>query len=104
MPIHDWTRVDAGLFQSFRSSWIGAVSTPLNGGVLGKDYYALLAPAALSTEEVVAPLGAVPFREPWLDTPADDEMEFYRLRKSHVVISRAVFLCEDGDSRRGGVQ
>jgi hypothetical protein len=41
MPIHDWTRVDAGLFHAFQQLWIATVSRALNQGVLPTDYYAL---------------------------------------------------------------
>jgi hypothetical protein len=41
MPIHDWTRVDAGLFHAFHQSWIITLSRALNAGVLPPDYYAL---------------------------------------------------------------
>ncbi len=42
MPIHDWTRVDAGLFHAFHQRWISALSDALNTGVLPPDYYALV--------------------------------------------------------------
>lgn len=41
MPVHDWTRVDAGLFHAFHHRWIDAISDALNGGVLPSDYFAL---------------------------------------------------------------
>jgi hypothetical protein len=41
MPIHDWTRVDAGLFHAFHHNWISTLSRALNAGVLPSDYYAL---------------------------------------------------------------
>jgi hypothetical protein len=41
MPIHDWTRVDAGLFHAFHQLWIGALCNALNRGVLGPEYFAL---------------------------------------------------------------
>ena len=41
MPIHDWTRVDAGLFHAFHQFWIATLSRALNTGVLPADYYAL---------------------------------------------------------------
>jgi hypothetical protein len=41
MPIHDWTRVDAGLFHAFHQSWIVVLSRALNAGVLPADYFAL---------------------------------------------------------------
>jgi hypothetical protein len=41
MPVHDWTRVDAGLFHAFHQRWISALSDALNGGVLPQEYFAL---------------------------------------------------------------
>ncbi len=41
MPIHDWTRVDAGLFHNFHLQWISHLSSALNDGVLPEDFYAL---------------------------------------------------------------
>ncbi|HEY7428628.1 MAG TPA: DUF4058 family protein [Gemmataceae bacterium] len=42
MPIHDWTRVDAGLFHDFHQRWIAALSNALNVGGLPPDYFALV--------------------------------------------------------------
>jgi hypothetical protein len=41
MPVHDWTRVDAGLFHAFHHHWISTLCDALNGGGLPPDYYAL---------------------------------------------------------------
>jgi hypothetical protein len=41
MPIHDWTRVEAGIFHHFHHEWISALARALNAGVLPPDYYAL---------------------------------------------------------------
>jgi hypothetical protein len=41
MPLHDWTRVDAGTFHDFHSSWIIHLKEWLNGGMLPEGYYAL---------------------------------------------------------------
>jgi hypothetical protein len=41
MPIHDWTRVDAGVFHHFHQRWIGAITDVLNQRLLPSDYYAL---------------------------------------------------------------
>ncbi len=41
MPIHDWTRVDAGIFHHFHLEWIGDLSRVLNRGLLPPNYYAL---------------------------------------------------------------
>lgn len=42
MPIHDWTRIDAGIFHDFHHAWISEIKRTLNGGVLPSDYYALV--------------------------------------------------------------
>ena len=59
MPIHDWTRVSAGIFHHFHQAWILSISRALNAGVLPPDYYALaeqiaggLAPDVLTLESV----------------------------------------------------
>jgi len=41
MPLHDWTRVDAGTFHAFHSAWITHLSEALNGGLLPPGYYAM---------------------------------------------------------------
>jgi hypothetical protein len=42
MPVHDWTRVDAGLFHDFHQSWTVALRNALNSGSLPADYFALV--------------------------------------------------------------
>lgn len=42
MPVHDWTRVDAGIFHSFHNAWITELHNSLNGGILPDEYYALM--------------------------------------------------------------
>jgi hypothetical protein len=41
MPIHDWTRVGAGIFHDFHGAWITHLREALNAGLLPSDYYAL---------------------------------------------------------------
>jgi hypothetical protein len=41
MPVHDWTRVDAGVFHDFHVGWIPAIRTILNDGLLPEGYYAM---------------------------------------------------------------
>jgi hypothetical protein len=41
VPIHDWTRVDAGLFHAFHQSWIVKLCDALNRGLLPSEYFAL---------------------------------------------------------------
>ncbi len=41
MPIHDWTRVDAGLFHDFHQDWTIELRRTLNAGLLPDGYVAL---------------------------------------------------------------
>lgn len=41
MPIHDWTRLDAGIFQALHHDWITEISRALNHGLLPASFYAL---------------------------------------------------------------
>jgi hypothetical protein len=60
MPIHDWTRVLAGIFHDFHHSWIEEIKRALNRGLLPPEYYALaeqiaggLGPDVLALEAAV---------------------------------------------------
>jgi Protein of unknown function (DUF4058) len=41
MPVHDWTRVNAGIFHDFHQGWIEELKRTLNRGLLPPEYYAL---------------------------------------------------------------
>jgi hypothetical protein len=41
MPVHDWTRVDAGTFHHFHLEWVGDLAGVLNRGLLPPDYYSM---------------------------------------------------------------
>jgi len=41
MPLHDWTRVDAGVFHDFHSVWIAELRNACNRGLLPEGYYAM---------------------------------------------------------------
>lgn len=41
MPVHDWSKVDAGIYHSFHCSWITHLMGTMNRGVLPSEYYAL---------------------------------------------------------------
>jgi len=41
MPVHDWTKVDAGTFHDFHTGWITHLKEALNGGLLPDGYYAM---------------------------------------------------------------
>jgi len=42
MPIHDWSRVQSGLFHAFHQSWSVRIQDALNGGIMPKGFYALV--------------------------------------------------------------
>src|SRR5262245_58369985 len=42
MPIHDWTRVPAGLFHDFHQTWSIGIKNALNRGLLPKGLAALV--------------------------------------------------------------
>jgi hypothetical protein len=41
MPVHDWTRVEAGTFHDFHTTWLVHLKERLNAGVLPDGYYAM---------------------------------------------------------------
>jgi hypothetical protein len=41
MPIHDWTRLEAGDFHHFHQTWVVALSNELNAGLLPPEYMAM---------------------------------------------------------------
>ena len=105
MPVHDWTRVDAGIFHAFYLGWIVELSRALNQDILPKDYYALLewhlagsgpdvlalqgspddeydAPAIISPESAVGLTVTAPQMAPTAET----DMEFYRRKQRRIAI------------------
>jgi hypothetical protein len=109
MPVHDWTRVDAGIFHAFHHSWIEEIARALNRGLLPPDYYALpeqfaagFGPDVLALqgnrngdadETSAAPphsgKGGTLLAPPKLQPTAETDMEFYR-RKQKVIAVRHV--------------
>jgi hypothetical protein len=41
MPVHDWTRAEAGDFHHFHQTWITGLAAALNGGRLPPGFLAL---------------------------------------------------------------
>ena len=41
MPVHDWTRVEAGTFHHFHNAWIIHLAEAMNAGLLPAGYYAM---------------------------------------------------------------
>ncbi len=106
MPIHDWTRVEAGIFQDFHHAWIEQIKRTLNRGVLPEDYYALaeqravgFGPDVLTLQSKDEPGGVGPDLAPrgdeggglMLSPPkarlaVETDMEFYRRKQSTVTV------------------
>jgi hypothetical protein len=71
MPIHDWTRVDPGIFHDFHHTWITEIRRVLNRGLLPPEYYALaeqiaggLGPDVLALQRPAPANGSPSPREP----------------------------------------
>lgn len=60
MPIHNWKRVDAGLFHHFHQQWSGELCDGLNAGVLPTGYFALIEEKAMGVEPDVLALATRP--------------------------------------------
>lgn len=98
MPMHDWTRVAAGIFHAFHHDWITEMARTLNNGLLPDDYYALpeqqaagFGPdvLALQSPSAAAPEGdtATMVRtRPKSQFRAETDTEFYRRKKSSIVV------------------
>src|SRR5437588_185051 len=41
VPIHDWTKVPAGIFHDFHHEWISTIKRSVNQSLFGTSYYAL---------------------------------------------------------------
>jgi hypothetical protein len=107
MPVHDWTRVDAGIFHDFHHAWIEELKRSLNGGLLPDDYYALaeqhaagFGPDVLTLQGAndnddpdeeprgVAPSAGigVALASPKLQPIAETDMAFYRRKQKAVAV------------------
>lgn len=73
MPIHDWTRVEAGIFHHFHQRWIGTITDVLNQRLLPADYYALAEQQGAGFEPDMA----------------ETDLEFYRRKQDIVAVRHA---------------
>src|SRR5579871_1500201 len=102
MPMHDWTRVAAGIFHAFHHDWITEMARALNNGLLPDDYYALpeqqaagfgpdvlalQSPSAKEGEAAASGDTATLIRtRPRSQFHAETDAEFYRRKKSSIVV------------------
>lgn len=99
MPVHDWTRVDAGLFHDFHQGWTIALRNALNAGLLPPGYVALAEQRVTGPEpDVVAlefrragngpPAGAAVATPPTARfvTRSPTEAELYAARANRIAV------------------
>jgi hypothetical protein len=104
MPVHDWTRVNAGTFHDFHCTWIPEIKNRLNEGILPPDYYAQVEQVAgemtadiltLRTEPALGTTGlddggstgtALAVVSPKVRFTAELEIDSYAARARRVVI------------------
>ena len=56
MPIHDWSRVDVGVFHDFHQGWTVGICNALNAGGLPREYFAMVEESAQWPVQDVIPL------------------------------------------------
>ncbi len=103
MPIHDWTRVNAGIFHDFHHAWIEELKRALNHGILPPEYYALAEQHAAGFGPDVLTLqgnqesedagsrpragqGGVLVGAPRRKPTAETDRSFYRRKQKHVTV------------------
>jgi hypothetical protein len=104
LPIHDWTRVEDGIFHHFHQAWIQEIARALNRGILPRDYYAMSEQFAAGFEPDVLTLqrpardegdrssetsAALTLAPPKVRVTAEAEREFYRRKQSLVAVRLA---------------
>jgi hypothetical protein len=61
MPMHDWTRVGAGIYHDFHTVWLTAIRHALNNGVLPPTHYAMVEQVTVGFEaDILALQGPSP--------------------------------------------
>src|SRR5713101_3508198 len=103
MPMHDWTKVPHGIYHAFHHGWINEIGRVLNQELLPRDYYALpeqvaagFGPDVLTLQDERARqeddgksggvATAPPVTRPKTRFFAETEAEFYRRKKSSIVV------------------
>jgi hypothetical protein len=72
MPVHDWTRVEPGIFHAFHTTWVAEIQNALNRGLLPEGYYALAEQhAGRFITDVLTLHASSPSEEPLQTLPPD---------------------------------
>jgi hypothetical protein len=107
-PMHDWTRVEAGIFHDFHHAWIEEIKRSLNQGLLPPDYYAMAEQHAagfgpdvltlqnLGHEDIAASAvdGSSNYQGVWLAEPqaqiaAETDRSYYRRKQKLIAVRHA---------------
>lgn len=98
MPMHDWTRVEAGIYHDFHHEWISEIKRALNRGLLPEDYYALaeqqaagFGPDVLTLQDLADPstgggTATLARTKPKTTHYAKTPAEFHRRKKSSIAV------------------
>jgi hypothetical protein len=110
MPVHDWSKVDAGVFHDFHTAWLVEIRNALNGGLLPSGYYALAEQAAgiigpdVLTLERRAPGGVVPAKngargKTVVEAPPRTRFVFHRARQHYLKKQRRLAIRHRSNDR-----
>ena len=99
MPMHDWTRVEAGIYHDFHHEWISEIKRALNRGLLPQDYYALaeqqaagFGPDVLTLQDITGEdfasggTATLARTKPKTTHYAQSPAEFHRRKKSSIAV------------------
>lgn len=96
MPMHDWKRVDPGIYHAFHHEWISEISRALNRGLLPPDLYALpeqqaagFGPDVLTLQDTAGGMGGTTTAtrtKPKTTHHAQTPAEFHRRKKSSIAV------------------
>ncbi len=98
MPMHNWKRVDAGIYHHFHHEWISEISRALNRGLLPPDLYAMaeqqaagFGPDVLTLQGRTDPpseggTATLARTKPKTTHHAQTPAEFHRRKKSSIVV------------------
>ncbi len=106
MPVHDWTKVEAGIFHHFHHSWIEEIQRTLNAGLLPSDHYAMAEQQARPYGPDVLTLqsidrvsedsdstiyeaeggGGLLLAPPQVELTAETDLDFYRRKQNNVTV------------------
>src|SRR5262245_16593207 len=79
MPVHDWPRIYAGVFDHLHVTWLVELARALNRGLLPAGYYALGEQVIGGAVPDVLTLGLHPARDTPAPTPASPAVRSARL-------------------------